>query len=194
VSISTATRAVCRADTVRRVPDRHVAFLRGIAPMNPLMRNSELRAVFEGLGFRDVATVLSSGNVLFGTSETDGAALESTIERALQEHLGAPCATFVRLRDRMRRLAASGVFDGVADEEPLRCMVTFLKGGHGEPPPLPFEQDGSTALALHDDALLSVIDSTRAPTFLRWMEGVFGRVNTTRSWRTVRRVIDVLDG
>jgi uncharacterized protein (DUF1697 family) len=155
------------------------------------MRNTELRAVFSRLGFDAVSTVLSSGNVLFETPEPRGATLEPAIERALQEHLGAPCATFVRSRERMVRLPALGVFDGMADEGSRRCMVTFLRTTDG--PVLPHAHESSTALTLHDDALFSVVDTTDGPAFMRWMEGEFGAANTTRSWRTVRRVVTSLD-
>ena len=44
---------------------KYVALLRGIGPGNPNMRNDKLRSVFEKLGFSNVKTVISSGNVLF---------------------------------------------------------------------------------------------------------------------------------
>ena len=44
---------------------RYVAFLRGVSPMNAKM--PELRRCFENAGFRDVRTLLSSGNVVFST-------------------------------------------------------------------------------------------------------------------------------
>lgn len=41
---------------------KYVALLRGIAPTNPNMRNDKLREVFEKPGFKNVQTVISSGN------------------------------------------------------------------------------------------------------------------------------------
>jgi uncharacterized protein (DUF1697 family) len=163
-----------------------VAFLRGIAPANPLMRNTELRAVFERLGLDDVRTVLSSGNVLFETSESSSAALEAVIEDALQRHLGAPCAAFVVPRRRMERLVA---FDGFDDDAGARQqIVTFLRSPPRPGPVLPHEQDGSTVLALHEGALFSVVGAS-GPALLRWIEREYGKANTTRSWRTVLRVM-----
>ena len=51
---------------------RYVALLRGIGPANPNMRNEKLRGVLEELGLANVASVISSGNLLFDTE--DGAA------------------------------------------------------------------------------------------------------------------------
>ena len=42
---------------------RYVAFLRGVSPMNAKM--PELARCFEGSGFTEVKTVLSSGNLVF---------------------------------------------------------------------------------------------------------------------------------
>jgi uncharacterized protein (DUF1697 family) len=50
---------------------KYVALLRGIGPSNPNMRNEKLRGVFEKLGFDNVQTVISSGNVLFQTPTKD---------------------------------------------------------------------------------------------------------------------------
>lgn len=46
----------------------YVALLRGILPLNPNMHNQKLRGVFEKLGFSNVHTVISSGNVIFETN------------------------------------------------------------------------------------------------------------------------------
>lgn len=165
----------------------HVALLRGIAPANPLMRNVELRTVFEGLGFAGVRTVLSSGNVLF---EATGrrTALEAAIDTALHRHLGAPCLAVVRSRRRMERLAATDLFDEADDGGDRRCIVTFLRASPAAGPPLPREHEGSTVLALQDAALLTVVDTARSTPVLRWIEQTYGTAATTRSWATVRRI------
>lgn len=104
----------------------YVALLRGIAPTNPLMRNAELRKVFEALSFTNVRTVISSGNVLFETPSRSPAKLESTIEAALHDHLGAPCSTIVAVRDR----AVFSVIDTTRSTTPdlmTRIEKTFGK-------------------------------------------------------------------
>lgn len=60
----------------------YAALLRGIGPGNPSMRNENLRSVCEGLGLEMVATVISSGNVIFKTDNVDITGLEATLEDA----------------------------------------------------------------------------------------------------------------
>lgn len=65
--------------------NKYAALLRGIGPSNPNMRNEKLRGVFENLGFQNVQTVISSGNVLFETRSNNIKELEAIIEKALPE-------------------------------------------------------------------------------------------------------------
>ncbi|MFD6216460.1 DUF1697 domain-containing protein, partial [Nocardia salmonicida] len=74
--------------------ESYAALLRGIMPTNPNMRNEKLRGVFEGLGFEKVASVLTSGNVVFRTAD-DPADLEDRIQQALNAELGIPGGTII---------------------------------------------------------------------------------------------------
>jgi len=65
------------------------------------MRNEKLRGVFENLGFTNVQTVMSSGNVLFDANSKDMKALEAIIEKALPAQLGFTSTTIIRSRDEL---------------------------------------------------------------------------------------------
>jgi len=76
--------------------DRYVAFLRGMNLGNRRIKNDELRAEFETLGFEDVATFRASGNVIFGASKQSEGALTKTIEHGLGDALGYEVPVFLR--------------------------------------------------------------------------------------------------
>jgi uncharacterized protein (DUF1697 family) len=61
----------------------YVALLRGITPTNPNMSNAKLRNVFESLGYSNVRSVISSGNILFDASALTPRDAEYSIEQAL---------------------------------------------------------------------------------------------------------------
>src|SRR5512145_3139423 len=65
---------------------RYVAFLRGVSPMN--LRMADLKRCLEDEGFKDVRTLLSSGNVVFSVDNVPGRALEDRIESSLRRRLG----------------------------------------------------------------------------------------------------------
>lgn len=168
----------------------HVALLRGIAPLNPKMHNAELRRVFEDLGFRDVRTVISSGNVLFAGDERDRSVLERGIESALADHLGARCATIVRSRRQIELLAGLDVFD-VHEEGPSgRCNVTFLKHRSASAAARPSPREGAEIVAVRHGAVFSVIEPAGPTTsaFMAAIERTYGTDVTTRTWRTVHRI------
>ena len=75
---------------------QYVAFLRGINLGKRRPPMSQLKALFEALGYRDVATFIASGNVIFTTQARDTGKLEAKIAKHLEQSLGYPVATFVR--------------------------------------------------------------------------------------------------
>ena len=82
----------------------YVALLRGISPLNPNMRNEKLRGVFTRLGFKNVRTVITSGNVLFETEARNMRQLEASIEKALPQQLGFTSTVIIRSRNGSRGL------------------------------------------------------------------------------------------
>lgn len=168
---------------------QHVALLRGITPLNPLMRNALLVELLTSLGFGDVTAVISSGNVVFDSEDGDRRRLERRIEAALLDHLGAPCTTIVRSRRQVVGLCRLDPFAGHDDGPAARCHVTFLKQ-RPRGRSLPCEGDGFEVLGVHHGAAFFTVDSTRAttPGIMRLVERTFGEQVTTRTWRTVHRI------
>jgi uncharacterized protein (DUF1697 family) len=70
-------------------PMRYVALLRGVnnAGMARRVAMADLRALFESLGFRDVRTVLNSGNVVFSVATKGRGDVLARIEKALASRL-----------------------------------------------------------------------------------------------------------
>ena len=64
---------------------RYVAFLRGVSPVNAKM--ADLRACFEAMGFTEVRTILSSGNVVFTSAPQVESTLARSIEAGMSKHL-----------------------------------------------------------------------------------------------------------
>lgn len=90
--------------------DRYVAFLRGMNLGKRRIKNEELRAEFEALGFEDVATFRASGNVIFAAGRSGEAALVKKIEKGLGDALGYEVTTFLRSLDQLAAIAAQEPF------------------------------------------------------------------------------------
>jgi uncharacterized protein (DUF1697 family) len=66
----------------------------------------QLRQLFEELNFRNVATFIASGNVIFDVQTSSVSSLERRIERHLAKKLGYPVETFLRTPDELVTIAA----------------------------------------------------------------------------------------
>src|SRR4051812_29369835 len=105
----------------------YVALLRGVMPMNPNTRGEKLKALFESLKFKNVATVIASGNIVFDSLSKDGEALETKIEKALAATLAFKTVAIVRSREDLENLVKQDPFKGIKDEKPNYLVVTFFK-------------------------------------------------------------------
>jgi len=86
--------------------NRYVAFLRGInLGRRRRVSGAELRSHFEELGFRDVDTFRTSGNVIFATGPEPVAKVAARIEEGLAASLGYEVAIFLRSESEIGALA-----------------------------------------------------------------------------------------
>jgi uncharacterized protein (DUF1697 family) len=85
---------------------KHAAFLRGInLGRHRRVSNTELRSVFEELGFRDVEAFRTSGNVVFEGGRESRAKLTTRIEKGLAKALGYEVSVFPRTASETRAIA-----------------------------------------------------------------------------------------
>jgi uncharacterized protein (DUF1697 family) len=152
---------------------KYIAFLRGIMPGNPNMTGASLRRFFEELGFKNVRTVIASGNVIFEDDPQNMKALEKKIETALPEKLGFSSTTIIRSEAQLWRLIKADPFKGKKDTPTTRLNVSFLKRG-GE--------------------IFSVMSQAtgRTPQIMARLEKEHGKQITMRTWKTIHRIIDKL--
>jgi uncharacterized protein (DUF1697 family) len=105
----------------------YVALLRGInVGGNNMIKMSALRDSFERLGFKDVATYINSGNVLFKTRDADARKVEKKIERMLAADYQLPCKVVIRSAEEMASLVNKLPKDWTGDKD-RRYNVIFLR-------------------------------------------------------------------
>jgi uncharacterized protein (DUF1697 family) len=176
---------------------KYVALLRGIGPANPNMRNEKLRGVFQELGFQNVQTVITTGNVLFESPSRDVKSLEAAIEDAIQRQLGFSSTTIIRSHQQLRRLAGNNPFGSIEDSPTSRLNITFLKKERKSNLRFPYhaEKRGYMVVGMHGREVCSVVDLSGAttPDLMAWLEKQFGKEITTRTWKTVGKILNRLD-
>jgi uncharacterized protein (DUF1697 family) len=105
---------------------RYVALLRGVnVAGNSTVSMARLKACIEGLGFKNVATYINSGNVLFETTAKDRARLVKRIEGAIEKEFDFRVPVVVRAPADIRRITKA-VPSSWATDKRMRCDVFFL--------------------------------------------------------------------
>ncbi len=170
----------------------YVALLRGITPSNPLMRNENLRQVCEELGFTNVSTVISTGNLVF---EATGEApeIEEALERAWFEKLGFESTTILRSREELSSLDEAGPFGALVHGKSSYLLTTFVKTPMSFPFEIPHEPAGGgfEIISATSREVFSVSDTTvtKTPDVMSWLQSQLGPNITSRTWLTVQRIL-----
>jgi uncharacterized protein (DUF1697 family) len=169
-----------------------VALLRGIGP-SPNMRNEHLRRAAAGVGLRNVATVISSGNVLFETQMSDLASVEAKLEKAWRDTLGFESTTIIRTQEELEALVELAPYGKRQHGPKTYLLVTFAKGSMRFEHKLPYRPRGQAyqIVAVTPREIFTVTDNTRqsTPDVMSWIEAEFGKAVTSRTWLTVARIL-----
>ncbi|MEK2644373.1 DUF1697 domain-containing protein [Bdellovibrio sp. BCCA] len=166
---------------------RYIAFLRGVSPLNAKM--PEVKQSFEKMGFTNVVTVLSSGNVVFDAKKTSQKVLEKQIEEGLKKYSKRSFPTIVRAQDDLRDWLDSDPFRAEKLDAKAKRVVTFLKDSPTVKPNLPIKKDGAVILKVEDSMVCSAyLPHPKGPAFMVLLEKTFGKSITTRTLDTLKKV------
>lgn len=150
----------------------------------------ELKQAFELTGFKDVKTVISSGNVIFTAPKSSDKNLEQKIEKALQKNLGRSFYTIVRSMEELKNLIQNDPFAEFKLKPTMKPVVTFLRDKPKLKSSLPLEKDGACILSTQGrDVFTAYLKSEEGPAFMVFIEKTLGKEVTTRTWGTINRIV-----
>ncbi len=172
-----------------------MAFLRGInVGGHRSIKMNELKEAFESIGFKNVETVLASGNVFFNASKTNKRILVKRIEEKLKKTFGHEIGVLVRTVKEIQNLVNTNPFKSAKIIPQAKLFVTFLS----EKPKLfkviyESPKKDFKILRVSNSEVLSILSfpSIRAIDSMKILEKNFGRKITTRSWNTLIRILKV---
>lgn len=157
---------------------------------------ADLRAAFEEAGYRDVATYIQSGNVLF-ESDTPRTELEDAIEATLERRFGVPLVVVVRSHRQLRGVVERAPAGFGQQRDRYHSDVLFLRS-----PLTPSKAMGVVQLregvdqAWPGTGVLYFARLSERRTQSR-MSKIVGtpeyRLMTVRSWSTTTKLLDLLD-
>ncbi len=104
-----------------------VSLFRGInVGGNRLVKMTDLKALHEALGLKNVVTYIQSGNVVFRSDDADATQLQSDIEKAFEEKFGFHSHVIVRSSSDLQAIIANNPFQDQLSKESKWIAVTFL--------------------------------------------------------------------
>ncbi|MEO8575176.1 MAG: DUF1697 domain-containing protein [Gemmatimonadales bacterium] len=149
----------------------------------------ELKAAFEAAGFKNVKTLLSSGNVVFDATSGSEKSIQNKAEAAMEKHMGKRFSTIVRSVDALRDILASDPYSGFQLAAGSKKVVTFLKEAPRSKPSLPVKLGGATIYSMGETEAFTAYERIdNGPVFMTLIEKTFGKDVTTRTWDTIARV------
>jgi uncharacterized protein (DUF1697 family) len=173
----------------------YAAFLRGInvgghkpVPMQ------KLKKAFESLEFKNVQTLLASGNVVFEAPPIDTIALEQKVEQKLKKAFGHEIGVLIRTMEELQLLSNSQPFKKIDVTPQTRLYVTFFSEKPRSGLKIPFTSPDKSFKILHVSgrevcSVLTLSPDSGTLDLMKVLEKEFGRKITTRNWNTVIRVL-----
>ena len=147
-----------------------------------------LQACLESAGFKNVKTLLSSGNVVFDSRAAARAALERKIEALTGKDLGKAFPTILRSAEDLQALLDSDPYQAFRLRPGSKRVVTFLRKAPSSSPKLPIEFQDARILCVRGTEVFSVyVPGPQGPVFMTLIEKTFGKDVTTRTWDTVKK-------
>jgi uncharacterized protein (DUF1697 family) len=178
---------------------RYVALLRGInVGGNNLIRMMALKACFEKHGFRDVATFIQSGNVLFESAESRRTALVREIEELLAATFDYPASIVLRSQKQLHDIVehaparfgtqpARYRYDVIFLKEPLKASVALesvlTRAG--------VDQAHAGVGALYFSRLISRASQSQLS---RIVSSPIYKNLTIRNWNTTTKLLQMMEG
>lgn len=154
---------------------------------------STLRSLCEKLGWKDVATLLQSGNVVFRCAERALVGVARKLEEAVEVECGFRAGVVVRSHDEVRAMVAANPFASKRGLEPNKLLVMFLAAA-----PDTGASKALAALKAHPEELVlkgrehfmyypDGVGQSKLP--FTAVERALKVSGTTRNWNTVTKLL-----
>jgi len=177
---------------------RLVALLRGVNNIGSAKRiaMADLRALVEGLGFRDARTLLNSGNIVFSAPDVRRGDVAARIEKALDARFGVRPRETVLTGNEVAAAVRDNPFADMADNTSrLLLMVLRTPSYQGRLKPILKKRWGPEALALGKRvAYLWCANGVGRSKLWVEVDRALERSGTARNIATMTRLLALVEG
>jgi uncharacterized protein (DUF1697 family) len=174
----------------------YVAFLRGINNIgSKTVKMDELKRIFESTGFKNVKTILASGNIVFQTAISEPSTIVTKTEKQLEKRLGYKVNTVLRTLDELRLLVKSNPFNQIKITSQTKLFLTFLSEKPASGLKLPYKSPDNDfiIMGIVGNEIYSVVNllpNKRPYRIIGFLEKEFGNKITNRNWSTILKIVN----
>jgi uncharacterized protein (DUF1697 family) len=176
------------------MPNSQVALLRGInvGGKNKLPMR-ELAGLFEDAGCANVRTFIQSGNVIFTATPKVSASLAAAITAGITERYGYRVPVILRTAQELREVVSDNPFPGA--EEILHVMFLADRPSPAKIAALdPNRSAPDTFIVRGQEIYLHLLNGVADSKLTNaWFDSKLGTVSTSRNWRTVTKLLAMME-
>jgi len=174
---------------------RYIALFRAInVGGHAVIKMSDLKIMFEQMGFLDATTYIQTGNVVFSSNISVGKKLEAKIEKKFKSVTGHESKIFILTNNKLKKAASHNPFEPMKRDKVQKCHLMFLsdKPDSAHIKELMQLEGREYRFHVHDDVLYYAYDIKYADKrrFIDF-EKVLGVKGTSRSWKVVDKLIEL---
>ncbi len=153
---------------------------------------ADLKKTFESMGFKNVKTILASGNVVFEAPGQDRR-LDLTVGRGLEKAFGFPVKVVLRTVRELRTMVESDPFKGIPSGPDIKFYVTFLAQRTPDRSRLrvPSSAKDVRIVRVTRGEIFSAVTlspGVGTPDLMAFLDKALGDASTTRNWNTIIRI------
>lgn len=174
---------------------KYVILLRGInvgghhkVPMK------DLKNELGKMSFKNIVTLLNSGNIILDTEKTTEIKLETELSQSLEKIFGFPIPVIVRDAEEIVYITELNPFKNIEVTKDIRLYVSFLKDKPKTELELPWKTEDASyqILDISKKVIFSVLDLsvTKTTKGMDMLEKMFGKDITTRNWNTIEKIVN----
>ncbi len=172
----------------------YAAFLLGINVGRRIVKMAALKALVEKEGYKNVRTVLASGNVRFDAGSASPAAITKKLEPALEKAFGFKIEVIIRSISELEKILKADPFKKVIVTKNTRLYVTFLSSKLQKPEKSRKVSSQYEVLKVTEGEVyshLEISEQLKTPDIMKEMSNSYGKKITTRNWNTLHKVVDL---
>jgi uncharacterized protein (DUF1697 family) len=174
---------------------KYIAFLRGInVGGHNKIKMEDLKKLFISLGYKNVKTVIQSGNVIFETSDKSIKSITLKIENKLYEFIKREIKLFVRTYTELLNIVRKNPFGNTRADNKIKTYIFFLYKEPEQKLKFPLYSPNKEVNVFQKTNLNLFIFVKKVPGKASspndFIEKTFGVFATARNWNVVCDIVE----